>query len=143
MLFLLKITKVFVLLYNLFIVILNQSEYMMYDLFSFLIVFQIYLCCGDDTLGQANVPLSGLTNTSYTNYTHLPSNVNGMFPLKTSFQKDQHVSAFVGVSIVLRREDQPAPVVNDPGLSPVKKPNQSVLNGDVSHTISQERVVAK
>lgn len=119
---------------------------MIYDLFSFLIVFQIYLCCGDDTLGQANVPLSGLTNTSYTsytNYTHLPSNVNGMFPLKTSFQKDQHVSAFVGVSIVLRREDQPAPVVNDPGLSPVKKPNQSVLNGDVSHTISQERVVAK
>ena len=111
----------------------------------FLIIFffQIYLCCGDDTLGQANVPLSGLTNTSYNNNTHLPSNVNGMFPLKTSFQKDQHVSAFVGVSIVLRREDQPAPVVNDPGLSPVKKPNQSVLNGDVSHTISHKRVVAQ
>ena len=56
-----------------------------------------------------------------------------MFPLKTSFKNDQQSSAFVGVSIVLRREDQPAPMVNDPGLSPVKKPNLSALNENVCH----------
>ena len=44
-----------------------------------------------------------------------------MFPLRSS-KNDNRSSACVGVSVVLRREDQPVSVVvADPGLSPVEK----------------------
>ncbi|XP_066916000.1 centrosomal protein of 120 kDa-like [Clytia hemisphaerica] len=80
---------------------------------------KVFFCCGDDTLGEAWIPLDKLSDTNNNNL--LPSMTNGMFPLRSS-KNDHRSLACVGVSVVLRREDQPAPVVaTDPGLSPVEK----------------------
>jgi len=67
--------------------------------------------------------------TDANNNYKLPSNVNGMFPLRISKKEGNNsdknnVLSFVGVSIVVRREDQVMNSSlgggNDPGLSPVK-----------------------
>ncbi|XP_057309454.1 centrosomal protein of 120 kDa-like [Hydractinia symbiolongicarpus] len=80
-------------------------------------VLEVYLCSSENTLAQAVVSLQPLLAN---NLVKTPSKVEGLFPLAST--KASFSDAMVGVSIVLRREDQTAVV----DVSPIVAPKQNI-----------------
>lgn len=88
------------------------------------LILQVYLCSSDVTLGEAIVPLVKLTDTATASTTNssishdTPRSIDGMFPLSGGKgHPTATTDAYVGVSIVLRKEGQ----AFNPDISPVRQ----------------------
>ncbi|WAR00622.1 CE120-like protein [Mya arenaria] len=73
---------------------------------------QVHLCCGDQSLGRAEVPLNSLLKKNSTEIYMKPVSVEGSFELVPPNKAKQQMSAVpgglspvVGLSVVLRKED--------------------------------------
>ncbi|XP_049729513.1 centrosomal protein of 120 kDa [Elephas maximus indicus] len=72
---------------------------------------QIHLCCGDQSLGSTEVPLTGLLKKGSTEINHRPVTVEGAFTLEPPNRAKQKLAPIpvelaptVGVSVALQRE---------------------------------------
>ncbi|XP_053405525.1 centrosomal protein of 120 kDa-like [Mercenaria mercenaria] len=91
---------------------------------------QVHLCCGEQSLGRAEIPLVNLLKKSSTEIYMKPVSVDGSFELVPPNRAKQQMSAVpsglspvVGLSVVLRKEDMAmrTPVKED-HRSPVRSP---------------------
>ncbi|XP_059160002.1 centrosomal protein of 120 kDa-like [Physella acuta] len=92
---------------------------------------QIHLCCGDQSLGNCDIPLGGLLKPDSTEIYMKPVTIEGAFQLfpANKWNKANPVpSPSVGVSIVLRKEDMAV-------KSPVKENQQAVLVTGAAATV--------
>ncbi|XP_052280654.1 centrosomal protein of 120 kDa-like [Dreissena polymorpha] len=91
---------------------------------------QVHLCCGEQSLGRAEVPLNSLLKKSSTEIYMKPVSVEGSFELVPPNRAKQQMTVLagsltpvVGLSVVLRKEDlaMKSPVKED-HLSPIRSP---------------------
>lgn len=76
-----------------------------------LYVIQIHLCCGDQSLGSTEIPLSGLLKKGSTEIDQHPVTIEGAFVLVPPNRAKQKMPQLpldmaptVGVSVVLQKE---------------------------------------
>ncbi|NXI36031.1 CE120 protein, partial [Galbula dea] len=103
---------------------------------------QIHLCCGDQSLGSTEIPLSGLLRKGKVEIDQHPVAVEGAFvlvPPNRAKQKLPHLpldmAPTIGVSVTLQREslsDQPLIPVNAP--TETKQPKEKVLSPTTGKT---------
>ncbi|XP_045422236.1 centrosomal protein of 120 kDa isoform X2 [Lemur catta] len=83
---------------------------------------QIHLCCGDQSLGSTEIPLTGLLKKGSTEINHRPVTVEGAFTLDPPNRAKQKLAPIpvelaptVGVSVALQREgiDSQSPPIKD------------------------------
>ncbi|KAM6037043.1 centrosomal protein of 120 kDa isoform 1-T1 [Theristicus caerulescens] len=97
---------------------------------------QIHLCCGDQSLGSTEIPLSGLLKKGNMEIDHHPLAIEGAFVLIPPNRAKQKLPQFpldmaptVGVSVILQRESlsaQPLIPLNAP--TEPKEPQEKVLS---------------
>ncbi|XP_069348958.1 centrosomal protein of 120 kDa isoform X4 [Eulemur rufifrons] len=83
---------------------------------------QIHLCCGDQSLGSTEIPLTGLLKKGSTEINHRPVTIEGAFTLDPPNRAKQKLAPIpvelaptVGVSVALQREgiDSQSPPIKD------------------------------
>ncbi|KAB0392118.1 hypothetical protein E2I00_011330 [Balaenoptera physalus] len=86
---------------------------------------QIHLCCGDQSLGSTQIPLTGLLKKGSTEINHRPVTVEGAFTLDPPNRAKQKLAPVpldlaptVGVSVALQREGIDAQASSDPPSPP-------------------------
>ncbi|KAJ8777455.1 hypothetical protein J1605_014838 [Eschrichtius robustus] len=86
---------------------------------------QIHLCCGDQSLGSTEIPLTGLLKKGSTEINHRPVTVEGAFTLDPPNRAKQKLAPVpvdlaptVGVSVALQREGIDAQASSDPPSPP-------------------------
>lgn len=94
-------------------------------LFPFSLSPQIHLCCGDQSLGSTEVPLTGLLRKGSTEINQRPVTVEGAFILDPPNRAKQKLAPIplelaptVGVSVALQREGIDAQASSDPPSPP-------------------------
>ncbi|XP_009944873.1 PREDICTED: centrosomal protein of 120 kDa-like, partial [Leptosomus discolor] len=103
---------------------------------------QIHLCCGDQSLGSTEIPLSGLLKNGNVDIDQYPVATEGAFVLVPPNRAKQKLPQLpldmaptVGVSVILQRESlsvQPVIPLNAP--TEPKEPQEKVLSPDTGKT---------
>lgn len=83
--------------------------------------YQIHLCCGDQSLGSTEIPLTGLLKKGSSEINQRPVTVEGAFTLDPPNRAKQKLAPIpvelaptVGVSVALQREGIDAQASSDP-----------------------------